>query len=329
MTLKTGENVGVIGPNGAGKTTMMRLICGVDIPNSGRIDTTYFLSWPMGLAGGLQGAMSGRENAKFVCRILGEPEHLIGEKLDFIQEFAEIGRDFELPVQNYSSGMRARLNFAISMGFEFDCYVVDELTAVGDQRFREKSAKFFKEKRDQACFIKVSHNLKELEDECDSALFLMDGKLFYFPEVLEGIETYQAVLKGVVPDTLDDFLVSKPEQPVRSGSRWFKSLSPFTIKATRQKEGASKTRHTSDSPKPAAMSQVPATEKTLAPASQSIAKDLPCLEKAMSEKTRCDTPPVRTQVAALAELKSTSERFTRTTNIVERLLEHKKMQSPA
>lgn len=224
FTLKTGENVGVIGPNGAGKSTLMRLICGVDIPNSGRIETTYALSWPMGLAGGLQGAMSGRENAKFVCRILGKPEDQIAERLAFIQAFAEIGDDFELPVRNYSSGMKARLNFAISMGFEFDYYVVDELTAVGDQNFREKSARFFKEKRDEACFIKVSHNLKELEDECDSALFLMDGKLYYFPEVSEGIRCYQAVSKGELPRALEDHLLTKPQDAAPASKRWFGPL---------------------------------------------------------------------------------------------------------
>ena len=231
LTLKTGENVGVIGPNGAGKTTMMRLICGVDIPNAGRIDTTYFLSWPMGLAGGLQGAMSGRENAKFVCRILGEPEDQLAEKLAFIQDFAEIGSDFDLPVQNYSTGMRARLNFAISMGFKFDCYVVDELTAVGDQRFREKSAKFFKDKRDEACFIKVSHNLKELEDECDSALFIMDGELYYFPEIREGIQSYKDVLNGNAPPSLDNHLVSKRKKAPKSGKSWFDSLASVNFKA--------------------------------------------------------------------------------------------------
>ncbi len=328
VTLKTGENVGVIGPNGAGKTTMMRLICGVDIPNSGRIDTTYFLSWPMGLAGGLQGAMSGRENAKFVCRILGEPEHQIAEKLDFIQEFAEIGHDFELPVQNYSSGMRARLNFAISMGFKFDCYVVDELTAVGDQRFREKSAKFFKEKRDEACFIKVSHNLKELEDECDSALFIMDGKLFYFPEVLEGIEAYQAVLKGTAPDTIDDFLVSKPERAASSGSRWFKSLPTFKFKAPHLKGRAPRPFRKPAESKPAAAPKQPATEKILASASQNEAQEQPRPAAVKTESAPAVTSPVKMQVAALAELRSTSERFTRATDIVERLLEHKKIQPP-
>ncbi len=222
LTLKTGENVGVIGPNGAGKTTLMRLICGVDIPDAGRLETTYFLSWPMGIAGGLQGTMTGRENARFVCRILGESEATINEKLDFIQDFAEIGRDFDLPVKNYSSGMKSRLQFAISMGFKFDCYVVDELTAVGDQKFKEKSARVFKEKREEACFIKVSHNMKELQDECDSAIFLNESKLYYFPDVSEGIDHYQAVLKGDVPSTLESHLAQVPEMQKDSGDGWVK-----------------------------------------------------------------------------------------------------------
>lgn len=221
FTLKTGENVGVIGSNGAGKSTLMRLICGVDVPNSGSIDTTYRLSWPMGLAGGLQDTMSGRENAKFVCRILGEPEDRVAEKLSFIQDFAEIGSDFELPVRTYSSGMKARLNFAISMGFTFDCYVVDELTAVGDQRFREKSAQAFKERRDQACFIKVSHNLKELEDECDSALLLMNSKLYHFPEVAHGIQCYQAVMKGQTPADMEAYLITQPADHPKAERSWF------------------------------------------------------------------------------------------------------------
>lgn len=327
FTLKTGENVGVIGPNGAGKTTMMRLICGVDVPNSGRIDTSYFLSWPMGLAGGLQGAMSGRENAKFVCRILGEPEHQIAEKLEFIQEFAEIGRDFELPVQNYSSGMRARLNFAISMSFKFDCYVVDELTAVGDQRFREKSARFFKEKRDEACFIKVSHNLKELQDECDSSLLIMDGKLFYFPEVLEGIEAYQATLKGAAPDTLDDYLVSKPERTPGVPSRWLSSLSSFKFKAPKQKSKSQTARPQTRELRLPKTPEQPNLNKLLVLPPKHVARDLPELGAAKPKKpSNSDAPDLR--AAALADLKSTSERFTRTTDILERLLEHKKVQPP-
>ncbi|MEM7425906.1 MAG: ABC transporter ATP-binding protein [Pseudomonadota bacterium] len=229
LTLQTGENVGVIGPNGAGKTTLMRLICGVDIPNAGRIETTYFLSWPMGIAGGLQGTMSGRENARFVCRILGESEKTINEKLKFIQDFAEIGRDFDLPVKNYSSGMKSRLQFAISMGFKFDCYIVDELTAVGDQSFREKSARVFKEKREEACFIKVSHNMEELKAECDSAIFLNQGKLYYFPDVVEGIEHYQAVIKGDVPETLEAHLARAPAPERKNSESWLRRRFPSII----------------------------------------------------------------------------------------------------
>lgn len=225
FALKTGENIGVVGPNGAGKTTLMRLICGVDIPNSGRIETTYFLSWPMGVAGGLQGTMSGRENARFVCRILGESEDTIAEKLQYIQDFAEIGNDFDLPVKNYSSGMRSRLQFAISMGFKFDCYVVDELTAVGDQNFRTKSAKVFRDKRNEACFIKVSHNLRELKDECDSALFLNKGMLYYFPDINQGIECYKEVIKGKTPSYLDEYSTASPKNEDDSKD-WFRMLFP-------------------------------------------------------------------------------------------------------
>lgn len=314
LTLKTGENVGVIGPNGAGKTTMMRLICGVDIPNSGRIDTTYFLSWPMGLAGGLQGAMSGRENAKFVCRILGEPEDQLAEKLDFIQEFAEIGSDFDLPVQNYSTGMRARLNFAISMGFKFDCYVVDELTAVGDQRFREKSAKFFKDKRDEACFIKVSHNLKELEDECDSALFIMDGKLYYFPEVRAGIQSYKAVVDGNAPATLDDHLVSKRQRGAKSAKSWFGSLASVSIKAPLFKRRA--------------------TEHVLTRSTARAETAAPPLRVPASKPPAHDPPkpphPATSQVARSPQVeeKPKLDRFAHSTDILERMLEVRKINPP-
>lgn len=224
LTLPTGTNVGVIGPNGAGKTTLIRLICGVDLPNAGRIETSYFLSWPMGIAGGLQPTMSGRENARFVCRILGVPEDEIGGKLAFVRQFAEIGDDFELPVRTYSSGMRSRLNFAVSMAFDFDCYIVDELTAVGDQRFRQKSREVFAEKRGKACFVKVSHNMKEIREECDSVIFLNGGNLYFFPDASEGIAQYQAVVKGEEPVTLAQHLAASPPRPPGRQADWVNRL---------------------------------------------------------------------------------------------------------
>ncbi len=309
LTLKTGENVGVIGPNGAGKTTMMRLICGVDIPNAGRIDTTYFLSWPMGLAGGLQGAMSGRENAKFVCRILGEPEDRLAEKLAFIQDFAEIGSDFDLPVQNYSNGMRARLNFAISMGFKFDCYVVDELTAVGDQRFREKSAKFFKDKRDEACFIKVSHNLKELEDECDSALFIMDGKLYYFPEIREGIQSYKDVLNGSTPPTLNTHLVSKRQHVSGSGKSWLGALASVNLKAPLFKR------------KPKGHVLIREPERAKQPA---VPLTSPAPKPSMPEPSMPPPAPRELVCSPQVEEKPKLDRFAHCTDILERMLDVRK-----
>ncbi|MEM8687715.1 MAG: ABC transporter ATP-binding protein [Pseudomonadota bacterium] len=313
LTLRTGENVGVIGPNGAGKTTMMRLICGVDIPNAGRIDTSYFLSWPMGLAGGLQGAMSGRENAKFVCRILGEPEDQLAEKLAFIQDFAEIGSDFDLPVQNYSTGMRARLNFAISMGFKFDCYVVDELTAVGDQRFREKSAKFFKDKRDEACFIKVSHNLKELEEECDSALFIMGGKLYYFPNIREGIQSYKDVLTGNPPPCLDDHLVSKRERASGSGKSWLGSLASMNLKAPLFK------RKTKDHVMKRRSEANKATSAPLPP---------PELRPSIPKPSKPPAAPTQLVRSPQVEEKPKLDRFAHCTDILERMLEVRKINPP-
>ena len=183
LRIEAMERVGVIGRNGAGKSTLMRLLAGVDIPNAGSIRREGSISWPLGLATGLQVIMTGRENAKFACRIQGIEAHQMEDALDFIRDFSEIGDYFEMPVRTYSSGMRARLNFAIAMAFDFDFYIIDELTSVGDQNFRTKSLEIFRAKRESCGFIKVSHNLNELERECNSALLLHKGKLTYFSSV--------------------------------------------------------------------------------------------------------------------------------------------------
>ena len=190
LEIPRGLNIGVLGRNGAGKSTFMRLLAGVDTPNSGTISTSYDMSWPMGLAQGMQIAMSGRENARFVCRILGTPREQVAEKLEFIEAFAEIGDYFDMKVRYYSSGMRARLNFAISMAFEFDCYLIDELTSVGDKGFREKSRQALLEKKGRSNFFKISHNLGELKAECDSGLILEHGQLFYFKDIDEAVRCY-------------------------------------------------------------------------------------------------------------------------------------------
>lgn len=191
FTIPEKAHVGVLGPNGAGKSTLMRLLAGVDIPNKGKIIRTGSISWPMGLANSMQGSLTGKENAKFACRIQGIRSEDIAGIIDGIREFAEIGHYFDMPVRTYSSGMRARLNFAIAMAFVFDCYIIDELTAVGDKNFRQKSARVFKEKRNTASFIKVSHNLGELRSECNMGLVLNKGQATLYDSIEEALKVYQ------------------------------------------------------------------------------------------------------------------------------------------
>jgi capsular polysaccharide transport system ATP-binding protein len=137
--IPSGMNVGLIGRNGAGKSTLMRLLGGADLPDSGKILTEGRVSWPVGLRGGLQTNLTGRENVKFVCRIQGIRRKGMQEKIRYVEEFAEIGAHFDLPVSTYSSGMRARLGFGMSMAFDFDYYLIDEVMAVGDASFKRKS----------------------------------------------------------------------------------------------------------------------------------------------------------------------------------------------
>lgn len=185
-------HVGVLGPNGAGKSTLMRLLAGVDVPNKGIINRTGLISWPMGLASSMQGTLTGKENARFACRLQGIPIKEISKLTERIQAFSELGKYFDMPTRTYSSGMRARLNFAIAMAFSFDCYIIDELTAVGDKKFKEKSAAIFKEKRQSASFIKVSHSMKELRDECNMGLVLYGGSAQLYDSIEEAIDVYDA-----------------------------------------------------------------------------------------------------------------------------------------
>lgn len=191
FTIPDRAQVGVLGPNGAGKSTLMRLLAGVDSPNKGKIVRSGSISWPMGLANSMQGSLTGKENARFACRIQGMISKDIEPTVDSIREFSEIGIYFDMPVRTYSSGMRARLSFAIAMAFNFDCYIIDELTAVGDKNFREKSAKTFKEKRKVASFIKVSHNLEELRSECTMGLVLYKGTATMYDSIEQALEVYE------------------------------------------------------------------------------------------------------------------------------------------
>jgi capsular polysaccharide transport system ATP-binding protein len=191
VELPSGKSVALIGRNGAGKSTLLRVIGGIDRPDSGKIHTDKTISWPVGLAGGFQGSLTGRENVKFVARLYSTPDQL-REKVAFVEEFAELGKYFDMPIKTYSSGMKSRLGFGLSMAFKFDYYLVDEVTAVGDARFKQKCADLFKARHEEASFLMVSHSLGSLKEFCDVALFIgRDNKVKYFDSVDAAIEMYK------------------------------------------------------------------------------------------------------------------------------------------
>lgn len=190
IEIPSGKSVAFIGRNGAGKSTLLRMIGGIDRPDSGKIITNKTISWPVGLAGGFQGSLTGRENVKFVARLYAKQEEL-KEKIEFVEEFAELGKYFDMPIKTYSSGMRSRLGFGLSMAFKFDYYIVDEVTAVGDARFKEKCAQLFKERHKESSFLMVSHSLNSLKEFCDVVIVFKDDNAVSFHEdVQEGIEEY-------------------------------------------------------------------------------------------------------------------------------------------
>lgn len=184
------SRLALIGANGAGKSTLLRLVGGIDQPSSGRIIRNCRVSWPLGLSGGLQGSLSGRQNTKFVCRIHGVDRDL-AEKLEFVQAFSDLHDAFDEPVKTYSSGMRSRLAFAMSMAFDFDTYLVDELTAVGDAAFKRKSQKAFEDLAGRAGLVMVSHSESTLRNFCQSALWLHHGNATFFDSVDDALRAYR------------------------------------------------------------------------------------------------------------------------------------------
>lgn len=191
IEIPSGKSVAFIGRNGAGKSTLLRMIGGIDRPDSGKIITNKTISWPVGHAGGFQGSLTGRENVKFVARLYAKQEEL-KEKIEFVEEFAEIGKYFDMPIKTYSSGMRSRLGFGLSMAFKFDYYIVDEVTAVGDARFKEKCAQLFKERHKESSFLMVSHSLNSLKEFCDVAIVFKNSYIIgYYENVQSGIDEYK------------------------------------------------------------------------------------------------------------------------------------------
>ena len=189
MVIPTGRSVGLVGVNGAGKSTLLRIIGGADYPTRGRVRRYCRVSWPMA-NGGLEGTLTGRQNAKFVCRIHGFQNEL-PERIARIDEFADLGKAFDEPIQTYSSGMRSRLQFALSLAFDFDVYISDEVTAAGDAAFRKKAEQAFKNLAHKASIIMVAHNDATLRAFCESGILLKDGKATWFDKLEDALLAYK------------------------------------------------------------------------------------------------------------------------------------------
>lgn len=192
LSIPPERNIGLIGRNGAGKSTLMRLLGGADIPDSGIVATDRSISWPVGLAGGFQGSMTGRDNVKFVCRVYGAEGEAMREKMRYVQDFAEIGTWIDEPIKTYSSGMRSRLAFGLSMAFDFDYYLIDEVMSVGDAQFKRKCAEVFEQKLQQSKVVLVSHSMNEIKKLCDIVLLVRDGGIQIYEDVDEGINAYNS-----------------------------------------------------------------------------------------------------------------------------------------
>ena len=191
IALPTDVSIAILGPNGAGKSTLVRMLGGADYPNKGEILSDKKISWPLGLQGGLQGSMSGRENCRFVARIHGYTDTQQVE--DKVAEFAEIGTYFDEPVKSYSSGMRARVAFGLTMAFDFDFDVllIDELGAVGDANFRKKSQALLESKFEKTKLIMVSHSMGELRKYCQAGLLVKNQNVQFYPNLEDAIQDYE------------------------------------------------------------------------------------------------------------------------------------------
>lgn len=190
LTINRGERVALLGRNGAGKSTLIKQIGGVELPDSGRVIRHMTNSWPIGFNGGFQGSLTGYDNARFIARIYGRS---YAEMRDFVEDFTELGGSLKMPVKTYSSGMRARLAFALSLAIEFDCYLIDEVILVGDQNFQRKCHNELFEKRADRAMIIASHDMNTIRETCNRGVLIHDGIATVYDDVAQAVAAYEAL----------------------------------------------------------------------------------------------------------------------------------------
>jgi len=193
FTVRPGEALGLCGANGAGKSTLLRLIAGVEHASAGRVTRGMSVSWPIGYTSCFQGSLTGADNARFIARIYRQP---IEPLLAFVDDFAQLGNYFHQPVKTYSAGMSARLAFAVSLAVDFDCYLIDEVTGAGDERFRERCHDALSHRRASGAIVMVSHHAETLSRYCDRGAVLQDGQLRFYDTIDEAIEAHHAAQRA-------------------------------------------------------------------------------------------------------------------------------------
>jgi capsular polysaccharide transport system ATP-binding protein len=185
--LQRGDALGICGHNGAGKSTLLKLVAGIEQPSGGIIRRSGRVSWPIGYASAFQSSLTGADNVRFIARIYDRP---IRETLGFVDDFAELGPYLAMPVRTYSSGMMARLAFATSLAIDFDCYLVDEITAAGDARFRQRCEDALMARREQGTLVMVSHDPHTLRQYCTSGAVVGKGRVALYDTIDEAIERH-------------------------------------------------------------------------------------------------------------------------------------------
>lgn len=190
ITFQPGVNMGILGLNGQGKSTLIRLISGSERPDSGTVTRKGRVSWPIGFAGGFNGGLTGRENLRFTCRIYGVD---IRKVTEFVEFFSELGPYMDMPVKTYSSGMRSRLAFGLSMAMGFDFYLIDEAYSVGDASFQAKAEKMFRERKANSTLIVVSHSMATIRKNCDRAAVLHNGLLSEYENLSDALRVYTGI----------------------------------------------------------------------------------------------------------------------------------------